>query len=339
MKGILLVNLGSPESTSEKDIKKYLNEFLMDKYVLDMPYWKRFLLVKGIILKKRPKKTAAAYKKIWHSGDAPLVEISKQFIKKLQQKSSVPVVLAMRYGALNIKKAMQNLYNQGVDDVLVLPLYPQYAMSSYETVQVEARRVQTKFFKHMNIAFSPVFYNNKDYIRVLSESIKESLIKTDYDHLLFSYHGLPERHIYKADPTKKHCKLDGSCCSVASVSHETCYRHQCLETTNKVVAYLGLDRNKYGVSFQSRLLKDPWLKPYTDFQLEKLPKQGKKKLLVVAPAFVVDCLETLEELAIEGKKTFLDAGGDAFTYIPCLNDRDDWVEVVNKWIENWVNKV
>lgn len=338
MKGVLLVNLGSPDSTKKKDVKRYLGEFLMDERVIDMPYWKRFLLVKGIILNTRPKKTAKAYRKIWKDGDAPLVKISKNFTKKLTEKVDFPVELAMRYGSLSIKKGLENLHAKGVDDILVMPLYPHYAMSSYETVKVKAEEIRDVFFKKMTLDFSPVFYKEPNYIKVLSQSIKEQLSDYDYDYLLFSYHGLPERHIYKADPTKKHCKLDGSCCEKPSIAHNTCYRHQCFETTKKVVEQLGLAKDRYGISFQSRLLKDPWLKPYTDYVLEELPEKGIKKIAVVAPAFVADCLETLEEMAIEGKKTFLNAGGKDFKYLYCLNDDKNWIEVVKNWMDIWMNK-
>jgi len=338
MKGVLLVNLGSPDSTKKKDVKRYLGEFLMDERVIDMPYWKRFLLVKGIILNTRPKKTAKAYRKIWKDGDAPLVEISKNFTKKLTEKMDFPVELAMRYGSLSIKKGLENLQAKGVNDILVMPLYPHYAMSSYETVKVKAEEIRDVFFKNMTLDFFPVFYNEPNYIKVLSQSIKEQLSDYDYDYLLFSYHGLPERHIYKADPTKKHCKLDGSCCEKPSIAHDTCYRHQCFETTKKVVEQLGLAKDRYGISFQSRLLKDPWLKPYTDYVLEELPEKGIKKIAVVAPAFVADCLETLEEMAIEGKKTFLNAGGKDFKYLYCLNEDENWIEVVKNWMDIWINK-
>jgi len=338
MKGVLIINLGSPDSTSESDIKKYLEEFLMDECVLDMPYWKRFLIVKGIILNTRPKKTAKAYKKIWKSGDAPLIDISKKFIKKLQAFLDVPLALAMRYGSMDIKSGMQDLLDSGVDNILVMPLYPQFAMSSYETVIKKVKEVRNASFNDVQLDFFPVFYNEEHYIDAMVKNIKKGLTNFDYDHILFSYHGLPERHILKADPTKSHCKLDGSCCKTPSIAHDTCYRHQCFETTNLIVDKLGIGKDKYSISFQSRLLKDPWLKPYTDKVLAELPVQRKKKLAIIAPAFVTDCLETLEEIAIEGKKTFLEAGGEEFRYIPCLNDDTDWVDVVKNWINNWVKE-
>ena len=162
--------------------------------------------------------------------------------------------------------------------------------------------------------------------------------QAEFDHILFSYHGLPERHIKLADPTKSHCKLDGSCCNTPSDAHKTCYRHQCFETTKEIIKLLELEGKTHSNSFQSRLLKDPWLKPYTDFELEGFPDKGIKKLVVITPAFVTDCLETLEEIAMEGKQQFLEAGGETYKHIPCMNDNDDWVEVVVDWSTKWQNK-
>jgi ferrochelatase len=335
MKGVLLVNLGSPDSTSAKDVKRYLGEFLMDERVIDIPYWKRYLLIKGIILNVRPKKSAAAYKKIWWKEGSPLVVISERFTKKIIDKIDAPVALAMRYGSMSMEKGIKDLTDQGVDELLMIPLYPHYATSSYETVTVKAEQIIAEKHPRLKMDILPPFYKDPDYIKAMSDTISNHLQGFDYDHILFSYHGIPERHILKADPTKNHCKIDGSCCERNSVAHHVCYRHQCFETTKLIVSNLGLREGTYSNSFQSRLLKDPWLKPYTDFELEKFPKEGKKKLAVITPAFVSDCLETLEEIAMEGKENFLEAGGSDYKHIPCMNDNDDWVEVMVNWINNW----
>ena len=337
-KGILLVNLGSPDSTKISDVRKYLDEFLMDKRVIDIPYWKRFLLIKGIILNTRPKKSAAAYKKIWWKEGSPLVVISERFTKKLAKKMNVPVALGMRYGSMSIKKAMQELKDQDVEQVLLIPLYPHYAMSSYETVQVKAQEVQKKYFSNMSLECFEVFYKDPSYIKIMSINALEHLKDFKYDHLLFSYHGIPERHIKKSDPTQNHCKIDGSCCNRVSIAHKTCYRHQCFETTKAMAKEMNLTSGTYSNSFQSRLLKDPWLKPYTDLEFERLAKNGIKNLAVITPAFVSDCLETLEEIAMEGKSQFIEAGGTTYKHIPCLNDREDWVDTVHTWINNWATQ-
>ncbi len=335
MKGVLLVNLGSPDSPTAKDVKPYLDEFLMDERVIDVPALLRNILVRGIILQTRPKKSAKAYAKIWWEEGSPLIVLSERFAKKVRNYTEMPVALGMRYGSMSIENAMQELKNQEVDEVLLVPLYPHYAMSSYETVVVKTMEVKEASFPEMKITTLPAFYKNPDYIKVLSESIAEGLKDFDYDHILFSYHGIPERHIRKSDPTKFHCKIDGSCCSVNSVAHHTCYRHQVYETTELVKSYLGLKEEQVSTSFQSRLAGDPWLKPYTDYEFERLPKEGVKNLAVITAAFVSDCLETLEEIAMEGKEQFEEAGGEKYKHISCLNDSDAWVKVMVKWLNEW----
>ena len=332
---MLLVNLGSPDSTSVKDVRKYLDEFLMDERVIDIAYWKRFLLIKGIILNTRPKKSAEAYKKIWWKEGSPLVVISKRFTEKVEKKIDIPVELGMRYGTMSIHKAMQSLYDKGVDEILLVPLYPHYAMSSYETVVEKSKEVRDKHFPEIELNVLPVFYNNKNYIEAMANNMQQHLSNFEVDHILFSYHGIPERHILKSDTTKSHCKMDSVCCESESVVHKTCYRHQCFETTKLLAKKLNLKDGSYSNSFQSRLLKDPWLKPYTDFELELLPERGIKKIAVITPAFVTDCLETLEEIAMEGKQQFIKAGGEDFKHVPCMNDNDDWVDTMCGWINNW----
>ena len=338
MKGVLLVNLGSPDSPTARDVKPYLDEFLMDERVIDAPKWLRTLLVRGIILQTRPKKSAKAYKKIWWEEGSPLIIISERFKEKVQKEVSVPVALGMRYGSGNIEQGLQELQDKGVSEVLLVPLYPHYAMSSYETVVVKAMQVQASKFPEIKLTTLPAFYSNPDYIKVLSDSIAEGLKDFDYDHILFSYHGIPERHIRKSDPTSYHCKIDGQCCKTNSVAHHTCYRHQCYDTTEKVKKALNLEEDKVSTSFQSRLAGDPWLKPYTDYEFERLAKEGKTRLAVITPAFVSDCLETLEEIAMEGEEEFMEAGGTAYKHISCLNDRDDWVGLMAKWIDQWSQK-
>ncbi len=335
MKGVLLVNLGSPDSTDPKDVKKYLDEFLMDPRVIDVPYWFRSFLVRGIILNTRPKKSAEAYQRIWWDEGSPLIVISERLQKKIQEKTTIPVALAMRYGSMTLKKGLQELVDQGVDEVLTIPLYPQFAMATTETIDVKVAELKNQFFQHLKITSLEAFYNKPEYIEVLSKSISEKLENLDYDHLLFSYHGVPERHIRKSDITKSHCKIDGSCCVTDSKAHQFCYRHQCLKTTAMVAAKLKLAPGTFSTSFQSRLGFDPWLQPYTDRTIERMGLKGVKKMAIVTPAFVSDCLETLEEIAMEGEEIFHEAGGKEFTVIPCLNDRDDWVEVLTSWIDHW----
>ncbi|HPF09859.1 MAG TPA: ferrochelatase [Flavobacteriaceae bacterium] len=334
-KGVLLVNLGSPDSTNPKDVRKYLEEFLMDPRVIDLPKWARTLLVKGIILNTRPKKSAEAYQKIWWKEGSPLIVISKKLQEKVQEKTTVPVGLAMRYGSMSLEKGLETLHQQGVNQVLVIPLYPQFAMATTETIQVKLLEIQKNKFPTMELTFLPAFYNDEEYIDVLSQSIAASIQDKKVEHLLFSYHGVPERHIRKSDVTKGHCALDEVCCKTPSEAHRFCYRHQCLETTRLVAEKLQLPKGSYSTSFQSRLGFDPWLQPYTDRTIERFGKMGIKSMAIVTPAFVSDCLETLEEIAMEGKEIFLEMGGTEFITVPCLNDSDAFASLLSKWIEHW----
>jgi len=329
------VNLGSPDSPTPKDVRPYLDEFLMDERVIDAPLLLRNLVVRGIILNTRPKKSARAYGKIWWEEGSPLIVISERFTEKFRRQVAMPVSLGMRYGSMSIRKALGELHEQDVTDVLLVPLYPHYAMSSYETVVVKVLEEQRKGFPGMKIDTLPPFFKQEDYIKVLAGSIREHTENFDYDFLLFSYHGVPERHIRKSDPTHYHCKLDDQCCLTPSVAHHSCYRHQCYYTTALVRNELGLDAGQCGTSFQSRLAGDPWLKPYTDYEFERLAEEGVEKLAVITPAFVSDCLETLEEIAMEGAEEFQEAGGREFKHIPCLNDHDSWVGLVANWARQW----
>lgn len=337
-KGVLFVNLGSPKSPTAKDVRPYLDEFLMDPRVMDVNPLLRNLIVRGIILNTRPKKSAEAYAKIWWEEGSPLVVISERFVEKVKRYTALPVALGMRYGDMTLKRAFGELREQGVEEVFLVPLYPHYAMSSYETVVVKAMEVRKADFPGMKIGTLPAFYSNPDYIRLLAKSMAEALEDFPYDHLLFSYHGIPERQIRKSDPTRFHCQIDGQCCQTNSVAHHSCYRHQCLDTTDRIVRELGLDPQRVSSSFQSRLLNDPWLQPFTDQEFKRLAEAGVRRLAVVTPAFVSDCLETLEEIAMMGREQFLEAGGKDYLHIPCLNDREDWAQLMAQWVNDWAER-
>lgn len=328
----VLVNLGSPESTKVKDVKRYLGEFLMDDHVIDYPFWARWLLVKGIILNVRPRKSAEAYKKIWRKDGSPLILISEALHKKVSARTAVPTYLAMRYAEPSILRTIKQAVSDqpNLKELYVVPLYPHFAMSSYETVVDRVKEVAAEYFPDLKLKFKSPWYNDAQYIKLLAESISETW-PTDH-HLLFSYHGIPVRHIRKSDPTGSHCQLNGECCGGESSVHATCYRHQTLETTRLVARELGLEKSQYSTSFQSRLGRDPWLEPYTAKMFETLPSKGTEKLAVVCPAFVSDCLETLEEIDQEGRESFLESGGTSFQSIPCLNDRDSWADLIAQWI-------
>jgi ferrochelatase len=258
-----------------------------------------------------------------------LVVTSKHVQAALQKRVSVPVELAMRYQKPSIEFAVKNLAAKGADDVLLILLFPHYAMSSYETAVVRVREVAAKLAPQMKFTVQPPYYDAPDYITALAASAADYL-KQDYDHLLFSFHGLPERHMKKSDTTGCHCLVKENCCEVASPAHATCYRAQCFKTAAAFVAKAGVPAGKYSISFQSRLGKDPWLKPYTDYELPRLAQEGKKKMLVICPAFVSDCLETIEEIGMRGCEQFMQASGKEFTRIPCMNEHPLWIAALEK---------
>jgi ferrochelatase len=327
------MNLGSPDSTQVKDVRRYLSEFLMDERVIDMPYLSRLLLVRGIIVPFRAPKSAHAYSTIWTPAGSPLIVLSQQLQDALQQQVAEPVTLAMRYGAPAPWTAYDELLEKvpDLEEVVLVPLYPHYAMSSYETAVEYAKDVHKKGKYAFRLTIIPPYYDNTLYLDALAESMKPYL-QQPYDHLLFSYHGVPERHIHKGDITGNHCLKSPGCCEGSSEAHKQCYRHQCLFTTKKVAEILQVPAAKYSHSFQSRLGRDEWLKPYTAQRLAEMPAEGIKKLLVACPAFVSDCLETLEEIAIQGKETFIQAGGESFAMIPCLNVHPMWVKAIASWV-------
>jgi len=334
-KGVLLVNLGSPDSPSVGDVRRYLREFLMDGRVLDAPWPVRFCVVHFAILPFRPKHSAEAYQKIWTPDGSPLVVTSRNVQAKLQQRVSVPVELAMRYQNPSIPQAVRSLAQKGVDEVLLIPLFPHYAMSSFETAVERVKEVAAALTPQMRVQVQPPCFEEPEYIAALAGSAQEYLNR-GYDHLLFSFHGLPERHMRKADPTGCHCLAAENCCTTASPAHATCYRAQCFKTVAAFVRQAGVPEGKYSVAFQSRLGREPWLKPYTDFELPRLAQQGVRKLLVMCPAFVSDCLETIEEIGLRGREIFLTAGGTDFALIPCLNEHPLWMEALEKMVERFV---
>jgi ferrochelatase len=328
MKAVLLVNLGSPDSTSVSDVRRYLNEFLMDGRVIDAPWPIRRFIV-GMILINRPKESAHAYEKIWTPEGSPLIVSSRNAQRRLQERVRMPVELAMRYQNPSIESAIKNLATKKVDDLLLIPLFPHYAMSSYETAVVRVQEVAKKIAPQMKVTVQPPYFDLPDYISALVAGANDFL-ETGFDHLLFSFHGIPERHLHKSDPTHSHCLKKENCCEGSSPVHATCYRAQCFKTVAAFVKEAKIPAGKFSVSFQSRLGKDPWLKPYTDVVLAELPKRGVKKLFVMCPAFVSDCLETIEEIGIRGKETFLASGGKEFIQIPCLNEHPHWISALEK---------
>ncbi len=335
-KAVLLVNLGSPDSPSVPDVRRYLNEFLMDGRVIDVAWPLRRLIV-GLILIKRPHESGEAYEKIWTKDGSPLVVSSRRVQQLLQARLPVPVELAMRYQNPSIESAVKNLAAKKITEVLLIPLFPHYAMSSYETAVVRVQEVAAKLSPQMKVVVQPAYYDQPDYIAALAASAADYL-KSDYDHLLFSFHGIPERHIKKSDTTGCHCLVTPNCCETPSPAHAHCYRAQCFRTAALFTEKAGVPPGKWSVSFQSRLGKDPWLKPYTDYELPRLANEGKKKMLVICPAFVSDCLETIEEIGMRGCEQFMAGSGKEFTRIPCMNEHPAWITALEKMAQSFLGK-
>ena len=317
MKGVLLINLGSPEHKDINSVRSFLKEFLNDKFVIHLPSFLRKFIVNLIIIPFRSSKTLKAYSAIWTKKESPIITNSKEIGKKLQDLISLPVEVAMRYQKPTISKALKKLSQSGCKEITAIPLYPHYAMSSSLTTINRIKELNIELEINLKINFVESFYNDEGYIKALAENIKKNIPETT-DYLLFSYHGIPNKHLIKPDPTQNHCLKSSDCCQLESEAKKHCYKAQVLETTRLCSSYLGLKNNEWGVSFQSRLWPG-WIKPWTDVELERLPRSGKKKIAVVCPAFVADNLETLEEINIRGKSKFLNSGGESFTYIPCLN--------------------
>ncbi|MBK5537055.1 ferrochelatase [Pseudomonas sp. TH05] len=330
---LLLVNLGSPASTSVADVRSYLNQFLMDPYVIDLPWPVRRLLV-SLILIKRPEQSAHAYASIWWEDGSPLVVLSRRLQQAMTaQWTQGPVELAMRYGEPSIESTLVRLVAQGQKKITLAPLYPQFADSTVTTVIEEARRVIRDRKLDVQLSILQPFYDQPEYLDALVTSAKPYL-EQEHDHLLLSFHGLPERHLTKLDPTGQHCFKNADCCKNASPQVlATCYRAQCLRTAELFAERLGLVPGTWSVSFQSRLGRAKWIEPYTEARLDELAKQGAKKILVMCPAFVADCIETLEEIGDRGLEQFREAGGEELVLVPCLNDNPQWAKALNTLCE------
>ncbi len=338
-RAVLLVNLGSPDSTDVPDVRRYLREFLGDPRVIDLkPRWLAKLLVNCIIVPTRAPKSSEAYKTIWRPEGSPLVLTSMSVQQKLVAAlgPDLPVFLAMRYGQPAIPGVLQAIAAAGIEELLLIPQYPHYAMSSWETVVVKVQEDAKLHAPRTRIHCVQPFYEDADYIEALYQVSKPHLENNPHDHVLFSYHGIPVRHLRVGDASKAHCTIAPDCCNTCSAAHAMCYKAQCVKTTQAFVKRAGIPDGKWSISFQSRLAGEPWLSPYTDHEFERLPKEGRKRLLVFTPAFVADCLETLEEIAGEGQEEFMHAGGEAFHHVPCLNDQPPFIDFLAARVRRWL---
>ncbi|MCX6119075.1 MAG: ferrochelatase [Proteobacteria bacterium] len=333
--GVLLVNIGTPDSPSTSDVRKYLREFLMDPLVLNIPFIFRWILVHLIIAPLRGPKSAHAYQKIWTRNGSPLMVYSKQLADKVQYRLSQSIVLhAMRYQSPSIYSQISSLASSGVTNITMLPMFPQYSLAATESAVLEAKNVVAKQFPQMKLKIIGDFFNHPGFIEAQASIIRKKIEDFKPDHILMSYHGLPENHVQATDRSGQHCLKAKDCCAAITETNRLCYRAQSFDTSRKLASSLGLTSNQYSVSFQSRLGKIPWIQPFTDFIIKDLKNSGVKRLLVVCPSFVADCLETLEEIGIRCREDWLALGGEAFEFAPCVNADDAFADAVVSLVKN-----
>lgn len=324
--GILLVNTGSSSAPETAETREYLRQFLSDPRIIDIAAWKRWLLVNLIILPFRPAKTAEAYKAVWTDRGSPLLSISEDFAKALGEVlPEMRIEIGMAYGVPSIETGMDKLIATGVDRIVVVPMFPQYASATTGGVVERCSKHAAGMWNTPFLSFLPPYFDDEGYLEAWEAVAAERLAAFQPDHVLLSYHGLPERHIFKGDPSGSHCLKVKDCCAVETPANKNCYRRQCMATSRAIIQRLGLEEGKYSLTFQSRLGRDPWLSPATDQTVVALAKSGVKRLAVLSPAFTADCLETLEEIGMQAKESFEEHGGEAFELIPSLNTHPRWV--------------
>ena len=334
--GVLLINLGTPDAPTPEAVGRYLREFLMDGFVIDAPKPLRWFLVNVMIVPRRRVQSAKAYQKVQLPEGSPLLVYTRELAEKVAARLSADdryvVEYAMRYGNPSIASALAKLNAPDFSRIIVLPLYPQYAESSCETAVVETKRVAQELGWPDRLSFIPPFYDRTEFISACARRIAETHEKHPVDHVVFSFHSLPERHLQRLDETQQHCLVKSDCCDQVSEVNHNCYRAQCIFTARAIAAELGLNSDDYTVSFQSRLGRAKWIGPTTEVVLHDLAQRGVKRVAVSCPSFVADCLETLEEMGIRGWQTFIDAGGEEMYLVPSLNADQAWVETIANWI-------
>jgi ferrochelatase len=328
--GLLLVNLGTPESPRPADVRPYLREFLMDPRVLDIPAWRRWVIVNLFILPFRPKQSGEAYAKIWTDRGSPLLEHGRELAYKVQQKlgERIPVRLAMRYGSPSIAEALAGFRRTGVDRVVVFPLYPQYSSAATGSTQEKVFTEASKLWNVPYLQCVPPFYDHPAFIDAFARVARPHLEEIDPERVFLSFHGVPERHVTKSDDSAAHCLKRPDCCDAIVGVNRNCYRAQCFATARALADRLEIPLAKRVVCFQSRLGRTPWIRPYTDEVLAEQARGGCKNALILSPAFVADCLETTEELGIRGVETWQQNGGGELRLVPSLNASDAWVDAL-----------
>ncbi len=333
-KGVLLINLGTPDSPTTRDVRRYLREFLSDPRVIDIPAPARWLLLNAVILPFRPKRSAAQYASVWTREGSPLLVASRALRDRLAKElgDDYAVELGMRYGSPSIANALERLSQAGVQRAQVFPLFPQYSEAATGSALAKVREENAAHGFVAKLDTVEDFYDEPGFIASWAAVARPELDAFSPDHVLLSYHGLPERQVQRTDESGSHCLATESCCSKIVAANRRCYRAHCFATTRGIVGALGLVEGEYTTSFQSRLGRTPWIRPYTDHVLPVLAQNGVRRLAVLCPAFTADCLETIEEIGIRARDQWKEVGGDAIHLVPSLNDHPRWVETLAGWI-------
>ncbi len=332
--GVLLINIGTPESTSVRDVRKYLREFLSDPRILDIHPVGRFLLLNCIILPFRPKRSAEAYQQIWTADGSPLLVESRKQALDLQSKlgNNYVVELGMRYGMPSIRVALDKLQAAGCHRIVVIPLFPQYSAAATGSAAQKVMSLVQDDWNLPPIEIRGDFFDHPQFIESVATTMKEEISDFRPDYVLFSYHGLPERHMEKSDMPNIDCNRKNPCPRIGP-NNRYCYRAQCYETTRLIAQSLGLAAESHGLAFQSRLGRTPWIQPYTDELVEELAQKGIKRLAVATPSFVADCLETLEEIGIRLREQWLDLGGEDFMFLKCVNNHPSFIQALANLVQ------
>jgi ferrochelatase len=331
-RGVLLINIGTPSDLTVKSVRRYLRQFLSDPRVLTMPSVVRFFLVNFVIVPFRAPKSLEAYRAVWTKDGSPLMALSQKLQAKVQSIFQSDVVrIAMRYEEPSIEQVMVDMREQGVTEIIAIPLFPQFSEAATGSAIAEVNRTYKTIFgpsSSVQMKVTPDFYDQSQFIEAQVERIRSEMTSFKSDHILMSYHGLPESHVQATDLSKEHCLKSNTCCAAIVKANSQCYRAQSYATSRAIAKSLGVGDDFYTVSFQSRLGRTPWIRPFTDEIIHELIARGVRRLLVVCPSFVVDCLETLEEIAIRCREDWTSAGGEDFRFVPCVNDSDKFMESV-----------
>ena len=329
--GVLLINLGSPKELSKKSVRQYLRVFLSDDNVVDLPKFFQQFILRLFILPFRPKNTLEAYEKIWTKEGSPLIISTESIANKLTEKTGWNVEYAMRYEEPSIERALHKFKKNEINKIYVISLYPHNAMATTVTTELETRNVAMNVSNDFELIFTKPFFDNEEYINAMVNTIRPYVENKSYDKIIFSYHGIPKRQAKKTDETGEHCFSTSNCCEIENDGSKDCYRSHTRIASDLTAKKLGLKDDQWEIAYQSRI-GPGWLTPFTDKRLAKLPEEGKDNIAILCPSFISDCLETLEEIDIRGRETFLKAGGKNMTYIPCLNDSEDTINLLESLV-------